>query len=140
VFVWKLSGEQGHDDVEFITEIGKQQLKTCASGLNIGHVTSLNWYDENVLALSTTSGTLMFNDLREKQGEGDNSICKPSKFIWRTEGGPIWDTALWRDPSGIKIITAEDSGDVSVIDPRRATPAEAIKLTVRLKNCFVSHF
>jgi hypothetical protein len=24
VFVWKLSGEQGKDEVEFITEIGKQ--------------------------------------------------------------------------------------------------------------------
>lgn len=24
VFIWKLSGEQGHDDVEFVSEIGKQ--------------------------------------------------------------------------------------------------------------------
>jgi WD40 repeat protein len=59
VFIWELPGEQGKEEVEFITEIGKQQFfKPGGSSLNLGHVTSLKWYDENTLALSLTNGTL----------------------------------------------------------------------------------
>lgn len=64
VFLWSLAGEA---EVEFITEIGKSQLfKPGGSALNIGYITSLKWYDENVLALSLTNGTLQFNDIRIK--------------------------------------------------------------------------
>jgi WD40 repeat protein len=56
VFIWDLNGEEG---VEFIAEIGKQQLyKPGGSSLNIGEITSLKWFDENVLALSLTNGTI----------------------------------------------------------------------------------
>ena len=56
VFIWDLAGEE---QVEFIGEIGKQQLyKPGGSSLNMGYVTSLKWYDENTLALSLTNGTI----------------------------------------------------------------------------------
>jgi len=49
--------------------------------------------------------------------------------------GPIWDTALWKASSGIMIIAAEDSGRVSMIDPRMAG-AEPLILTVKLISVF----
>ena len=55
VFIWTI----GDEDVEFLTEIGKTQLyKHGGSTLNIGQISSLKWYDENVLAMSLTNGSL----------------------------------------------------------------------------------
>lgn len=131
VFIWKLAGEQGKDDAELVTEIGKQQFhKVGGSTLNLGYVTSLKWYDENVLALAFSNGTLQLNDIRIKQGTGEStSACS---LLWNSEGGPIWDIDLWRDQSGVKIVTAEDSGNVSLIDPRMASAAPIV-LTVSLE-------
>lgn len=84
----------------------------------MGYVTSMKWFDENVLALSTSSGALLMNDIREKTGTGDTSKCKKCTKLWTVDGAAIWDVALWRDQSGVKLITADDSGAVSLIDPR----------------------
>ncbi len=55
VFIWSL----GEEEVQYIAEIGKQQLfKPGGSLLNIGEITSLKWYDENVVAFSLTNGTV----------------------------------------------------------------------------------
>jgi hypothetical protein len=120
VFVWRLAGTQGHDDVEFVTEIGKSSIyRANGSSLNLGHYTSLKWFDENTLAMSLTNGTLQMNDIRIKQGEGDTSICKESQLAYKVkDGGAIWDTALWRGASGVMIVCAEDSGKVTLVDPR----------------------
>lgn len=125
VFVWKLGGNQGHDDVEFVTEIGKSSLfRVNGSGLNLGYYTSLKWFDENTLALSLSNGTLQMNDIRIKQGEGDTSMCKESQLSYKIkDGGAIWDTALWKDASGVKVICAEDSGKITLIDPRNTEQA-----------------
>ena len=57
VFLWNLEGES--EEVEFVTEINKSKLyKPGGSSLNQGYVTSLKWYNENVLALALTNGTL----------------------------------------------------------------------------------
>ena len=85
----------------------------------MGYVTSLKWYDENVLALSLTNGTLQFNDIRIKQGSGDQTFCSGCSVVSKVDG-PIWDTALWRSQSGVNFICAEDSGRVTLVDPRMA--------------------
>lgn len=118
--------------MELITEIGREQLfKVGGSSLNKGQITSLKWYDENVLALSLTNGTLQLNDIRIKTGK-DDTLCSPCTLAAKVDGA-IWDTALWRASSGVMIIAAEDSGRVTLIDPRNAG-AEPIVLTVRKTN------
>lgn len=118
VFLWSLTGTE---DAEFISEIGKNQLyKHGGSSLNMGHVTSIKWYDENVLALSMSNGTIQFNDIRIKQGTAEDSVCSACSLITKVEGA-IWDTALWNSPSGVMLVAAEDSGRVTLIDPRMTT-------------------
>jgi WD40 repeat protein len=129
VFIWNLEGQ--NNEVEFITEIGKAQLfKPGGSVLNQGYVTALRWYDENTLTLSLTNGTLQFNDIRIKQGKGDETLCSACSLVAKVEG-PIWDTALWRNQAGVNIIFAEDSGRVTLVDPRMAGK-DPIVLTVNL--------
>ena len=129
VFIWNLEGQ--NNEVEFITEIGKAQLfKPGGSVLNQGYVTALRWYDENTLTLSLTNGTLQFNDIRIKQGKGDETLCSACSLVAKVEG-PIWDTALWRNQAGVNIICAEDSGRVTLVDPRMAGK-DPIVLTVNL--------
>ena len=139
VFIWRLAGDQGKDDVEFITEIGKDQLnKNGGSSLDLGYVTSMKWYDENVLAMSLSNGTIQMNDIRIKQGQGADSICSPNNLTSKTVGA-IWDTALWRESSGVKIISAEDSGRITLTDPRMAG-SEPIVLTVCQKLSQLSFY
>lgn len=115
VFIWDLSGEE---EVEFIAEIGKTQLyKPGGSSLNIGSVTSLKWYDENVLALSMTNGTIQLNDIRIKQSGESETVCNACTLVSKVDG-PVWDTALWRAASGVMLVTAEDSGRLTLVDPR----------------------
>lgn len=106
--------------MEFVSEIGKQQwYKHGESSLNQGYVTSMKWYDENTLALSLSNGTLQMNDLRMKQGTGDQCVCSPCSLATKVDGA-IWDTALWRGSAGVLIVSAEDSGRITLFDPRMA--------------------
>lgn len=54
---------------------------------------------------------------------------RPSLLIPQTDCA-IWDLTLWKTSNGVNPIIAEDSGKVTMIDPRNN--AHTITLTVRI--------
>jgi len=124
VFIWQLSGIHGHDAVELITEIEKGSLN---KGNSQGAITSLKWFDENTVAFSMTNGSLQLNDIRIKQkSEATPKLASQCSLVYKTEEGPIWDTALWRSPAGTFFVCAEDSGKVTLVDPRKIDQAPTL--------------
>ena len=73
-----------------------------------------------MIVMGLTDGTLQMKDLRTKQEE------KPSLLTKRADSA-IFDVGLWIASSGVKVIVAEDSGCVRMIDPRNN--ADSILLT-----------
>jgi hypothetical protein len=92
-------------------------------------VTSLKWYDENVITFSSSNGTLQLNDIRIKQGSAIETVSSNCSLVSKAEGA-IWDTALWRNGTTTMIVSAEDSGRITLSDPRMLEGVVPIVLTV----------
>lgn len=77
-----------------------------------------------------TNGTIQLNDIRIKQSGDSETVCNACSLVSKVDG-PVWDTALWRAASGVMLVTAEDSGRLTLVDPRMTAQPLVLATGVR---------
>ena len=79
VCLWKFT--EGKDKVEFLSDVGPDQFKH-GSNLHTGGITATKWYEENVLVMSLSNGTVQLKDIREKESHKCMLLAQSDSAIW----------------------------------------------------------
>lgn len=91
--------------------------------MQTGAINKAKWLEEEVVVMALNDGTVQFKDLRAKKEESAGLLIPKV-------GSAVLDLALWKHSSGVKVIIAEDSGKIRLIDPKNNKESIVLAVSV----------
>lgn len=105
--IWKFSSDKKHQ-VDFVTGIEYFQF-IQTSFIRMGRITQAKWLDDNSVVVALSDGSIQVKDLSANKKDKCQQIFKTDSSIN--------DMIVWISKTGLRIIVAEDSGRVRLLDP-----------------------